>query len=185
MTQLGEGLRILTTGKPTGSDLVSATQQTAALMAQLQPQILRMSPTQRQQAFQLEQELMLGIAAVQSAYVYQRASCGPTVAWGTSTIVAGTPMVVIGTPMPPSPPLATAELIANELRQLQLNAVEMAAGKPDDGAITVWLASMGSVISTIRQLVFQADPTDLDLLGGGVAQAMTAMIGAMQSYVSQ
>ncbi len=186
MTQLGDHLRSLTVGQPTGTDLVTTTQQTAALMAQVQQQIPQMSFTERQHSMQLEQELVSGIGHAQSIYIYQGPSTGPTTSQGTPVAVPGTPLVVIGTPMPPSPvsPPSPAQLLANDIQQLQLNAADMAMGHPDDTAITTWLTSMVSVLSTLRQLVYQLDPADLEQLSGGVAQATTAMIGAMQAYVS-
>ena len=186
MTQLGDYVRGLTVGIPTGSDLVTVTEQTASLMTQVQQQIPQMAFTQRQQAMQLEQELVSGIGYVQTIYIYQGSSTGPTTSQGTAVVVQGTPLVVIGTPMPPSPmsPPSPAQVLANDIQQLQLNAVDMAKGHPDDTAITTWLTSMVSVLSTLRQLVYQLDPADLEQMSGGVAQATTTMVGAMQAYVS-
>jgi hypothetical protein len=187
MTQLGEHLRSLALGVPTGADLVTATQQTASLMVQVQGQLLQMGFTERQQAMQLEQDLVSGIGRAQTIYIYQGSSTGPTTSLGTAVAVPGTPLVVIGTPMPPAAiaPPTPAESIAYNIQQLQLNAAAMGMGHPDDGDISTWLTSMASVLSTMRQLVHQLDPSDLEQLSGGVAQATTAMIAAMQAYVGQ
>ncbi len=186
MTQLGDYVRGLSLGVPTGSDLVTVTGQTASLMTQVQQQIPSMNFTQRQQAIQLEQELVSGIVQAQSIYIYQGSSTGPTTSLGTPVVVPGTPLVVIGTPVPPSqfPPFP-AQVLSDDIQQLQLNAAQMATGHPDNSAITTWLTSMTSTLSTLRQLVSQLDPSDLEQLSGGVAQATTTMIRAMQAYVSR
>ncbi len=186
MSQLGDHFRSLAVGQPTGSDLVTITQQTASLMAQVQQQIPQMSSTQRQQAMQSEQDLVNGIINVQTAYILRTNSVGPTTSQGTPVTVPGTPVVVIGTPAPlaQSPLPSPAQVAAHYVVQLQLNAAEMAKGHPDDGDVTTWLTSMVSVLSILRQSVSLLFTNDLQALSGGVAQATTAMAGAMQAYVS-
>ena len=187
MVQYQHHLRNLTLGQPTGSDLVDMAQVVSGLSARVYLQMGQMTPTQRVQALQELRNLAEGMVAVVTTYILLSEELGPSVAMGTPEIIPGTPLTLINVQQPKAPtPFqapSTSEILKEKIDKLRNQEMELAAGHPTGGDVVVVLESIGSVLTTTRQLAGSLPTIDLEGLTGGLAGAMGDLVGVMEAYV--
>ncbi len=163
-----------TAGPPDKEELVEVYRLTAGLMQAVSQQLSLMVPSQRAQALKLMDELVNGIVPLLSGYIQTTNEEGPTIAFGTPVAAQGTPLTVIGTPRAltglslPSP----SELLAHDVLQIQVRAVELAQGRPSADDLVVLTTSLGSTATTVRQLSGYLSVGELQRLCAGMADTL-------------